>query len=286
MAAVSLEDVLDGLLNKNNAVRAQAEAYYQRVSTSSEEAAGEVRGRGEAGAWRMAQLPVVCAPRRRRRRCRRRRSRVPPRFPSRAPALSQMCVALLSRLGGAGAAERHKLLAAVLLRRLLEARGPAPAHEPVWGRLAPPVQASVQSGLLAALAAEPRRAMAQKIAHVVASLAARAAGAGGAGWPQLLPSVFALARAPAPLARENALFMFTRLADVAGAELLAPHAAALLPVMTALLADGACRRARARHSARRARRRHRLARPARLLRHPPAQRTTACAWPPCRARLR
>ena len=86
--------------------------------------------------------------------------------------------------------------------------------------------------------ADASRNIVQKVAHIVAAVAARAGGPGCRDWPELLPAVFSLARAPTPAVRENALFLFARLADAAGAELLTPHASALLPVMSELLRDG------------------------------------------------
>lgn len=138
---------------------------------------------------------------------------------------------LLSYLGNQAVPVPHRLLCAVLTRRLLERRAAN------WAKLPAETQAATKSGLLAAFSTETQRFLQEKIAHTVAEVAATAGGAACSAWPELLSTVFTLAQAPAPAQRCMALFVFSRLADYSGPTLLAPHADKLLPVMTAMLAD-------------------------------------------------
>lgn len=138
---------------------------------------------------------------------------------------------LLAYLGNQSVPVPHRLLCAVLTRRLLERRAKN------WDKLPAETQVATKAGLLAAFSSETQRFLQEKIAHTVAEVAATSGGPACSGWPELLGSVFTLAQAPAANQRCMALYVFSRLAEYDGPKLLAPHADKLLPVMTAMLGD-------------------------------------------------
>jgi hypothetical protein len=121
-------------------------------------------------------------------------------------------------------------MAAVLLRKCLATDG-------LWGALPAATQAGVKAGLLHSLEHEAAASVRGKIGHVVAEAARVGAGPGAALWPELLPTIFSLARAPAPAVRISALKAFTAVVEFAGEDAIAPHAAPLAGTLPALLAD-------------------------------------------------
>jgi hypothetical protein len=142
-----------------------------------------------------------------------------------------MLMQLLMFLNTPTATESQRILCAVLLRRLLERRTGNWAHVPA------DKQASLKAGLLTAFMNEPKRHLQERIAHTIAEVAATAGGDGCKDWPELLTGVFTMAQNATPSVRAMSLFMFTRLAEYKGTQLLAPHAGRLLPVMQHLLKD-------------------------------------------------
>ena len=124
-------------------------------------------------------------------------------------------------------------MSAVLLRKFLV------RAEGTWPKLAPATHAGVKAGLLHALAGETAASVRNKLGHALAEVAAQAAGEGAAGWPELLPGIFALAAAPVPAQREAALLAFTAVVQYTGSEVVQAHAATLLGILTSLLSDSA-----------------------------------------------
>jgi len=133
--------------------------------------------------------------------------------------------------------EGHRLLSSVLLRRLVEPKRGRASDEQVWNQLPAEVRAHLKSGLITTLAAEPKRHLRHKVAHVIAQLSVLAAGVGGCEWPELLPGIMALTQHADAAMRESGVFALACLAEYFGNEALSSHAAHLQGALAGLLSD-------------------------------------------------
>lgn len=152
-----------------------------------------------------------------------------PYFPSSRE--SQLAVQLLTVLTSDGE-QKHRLIAAVLLRRLVLRAGK------VWATLPADLHTAIKAHLLHSLTAEPVTNVRHKVCHAIAEVAyvCHLQVAGGT-WPELLQSMFALAQSPTQPERLMDLYLFRCLAESACEPCLQPYAAQAKALLAALLAD-------------------------------------------------
>ena len=128
--------------------------------------------------------------------------------------------------------EGKRALCAVLVRKLFDSGAASPI-----AALPPPALEAFKAGLLSAWAGEATPRLAKGLGHAVAAAAETLAGPGCAGWPALLPALFAAGRSPTPATRVACLAALQSLGERGGGALLSPHSNTLLPTLATFLGD-------------------------------------------------
>lgn len=151
-------------------------------------------------------------------------------FQAVAAAPQLIILALLNALS-TSPDEGHKSLSAVLLRRVVSSTAD------VWTKVSPSTLQSARQQLLAALQSEPLGHIRHKIAHAVTEVAITSAGKGCDAWPELLPALAALTQHTDAPRRASAVYLFARMCEYGGAELIAPRASMFVAILPAILQD-------------------------------------------------
>lgn len=148
---------------------------------------------------------------------------------NRATEMKGLCLDALATLAVTPNVDNTvRALAAVLLRR---------SAQELWTGAEEEARNSVKNQLLSGIRADIRQDLRKKICDTIAVIGAPLVDKDPCQWPELLPTLFELARSTSSHERENAMNVFSQLAEFVDAKAFVPHLATLKTAFYTCLSD-------------------------------------------------